>query len=94
MSEKSVTSQRGTQPGKPLFLSVNQVAELLGKHPNKVREDIRRGLIPAYDLSWGTGRMTYGIKPTDLEELIESFSINPARPVKRVPSRINVKRFV
>ena len=52
------------------FLNVPQVARRLGMSASKVRRNIRQGLIPAYDLSWGTGRPTYGVKPADLEQLL------------------------
>ena len=56
------------------FLNVHQVAQRLGMSESKVRRNIREGLIPAYDLSWGTGRPTYGIKPSDLDSLLSKYS--------------------
>ncbi len=74
MPSNSEQSQSAKRSESCQFLNVHQVAQRLGMSESKVRRNIREGLIPAYDLSWGTGRPTYGIKPSDLDRLLSKYS--------------------
>ena len=74
MPSKNESHGSTNRPEPCQFLNVHQVAQRLGMSESKVRRNIREGLIPAYDLSWGTGRPTYGIKPSDLNILLSKYS--------------------
>lgn len=50
------------------YLTIKQVAQLLGVHDNTIRNWIREGIFPAYQLN-PSGRIL--LKSTDIEKAIE-----------------------